>query len=59
LANLNIRQEVSVKIDAGDDMKSYPGEDYLGFLKGAEFTLKVIQTKEERVNLVYAGQGKR
>jgi len=53
LANLNIRQEVSVKIDAGDDMKSYPGE-ITWISESAEFTPKIIQTKEERVNLVYA-----
>ena len=53
LANLNIGQEVSVKIDAGDDMKSYPGE-ITWISESSEFTPKIIQTKEERVNLVYA-----
>ena len=53
LANLNIGQEVSVKIDAGKDMKSYPGE-ITWISESSEFTPKIIQTKEERVNLVYA-----
>ena len=53
MSNLRIGQEVSVKIDAGDDEKSYPGE-ISWISESAEFTPKIIQTKEERVNLVYA-----
>jgi HlyD family secretion protein len=53
MADLHIGQEVSVKIDSGDDMKSYPGE-ISWISESAEFTPKIIQTKEERVNLVYA-----
>jgi HlyD family secretion protein len=53
MADLHIGQEVSVKIDSGDDMKSYPGE-VSWISESAEFTPKIIQTKEERVNLVYA-----
>jgi HlyD family secretion protein len=33
-------------------MKSYPGT--VSIASSAEFTPKIIQTKEERVNLVYA-----
>lgn len=53
LAYLHIGQEVSVKIDAGEGLKSYPGE-VSWISESAEFTPKIIQTKEERVNLVYA-----
>ena len=53
LSNLHIGQEVSVKIDAGEEMRSYPGE-ISWISESAEFTPKIIQTKEERVNLVYA-----
>ena len=53
LSKLKIGQEVSVKIDAGEEMKSYPGV-VSWISESAEFTPKIIQTKEERVNLVYA-----
>ena len=53
LSTLKIGQEVSVKIDAGQEMKSYPGV-VSWIAESAEFTPKIIQTKEERVNLVYA-----
>jgi len=53
LASINIGQEVTVKIDAGDDMKSYIGK-ISWIASEAEFTPKIIQTKEERVALVYA-----
>src|SRR5690606_11372692 len=53
LANLNIGQEVTVKIDTGEQMKPYPGK-ITWVSETAEFTPKTIQTKEERVNLVYA-----
>jgi len=53
LANLKIGQEVSVKIDDADAMKSYKG--MISWIASeAEFTPKIIQTKEERVALVYA-----
>ena len=53
LASINIGQEVTVKIDAGDDMNSYKG--VISWIASeAEFTPKIIQTKEERVALVYA-----
>ncbi len=53
LPNIQIGQEVTVKIDSGDDMKSYSGK-ISWIASEAEFTPKIIQTKEERVALVYA-----
>jgi len=53
LANLKIGQEVTVKIDDADTMKSYKGS--ISWISSeAEFTPKIIQTKEERVALVFA-----
>lgn len=53
LAAIKIGQEVEVKIDDADAMKSYKGTiDWIA--SEAEFTPKIIQTKEERVALVYA-----
>jgi len=53
LSNVKIGQEVTVKIDDSNDMKSYKGTIYW-LASEAEFTPKIIQTKEERVALVYA-----
>jgi len=53
LSKIKTDQKVSVKIDAGTEMKSYPGT-ISWIASSAEFTPKIIQTKEERVNLVYA-----
>jgi len=53
LSNMKIGQEVTVKVDSGNGMKDYKGE--INWISStAEFTPKIIQTKEERVNLVYA-----
>ncbi len=53
LPNIKIGQEVTVKIDSGETMKDYKGT--ISWISAsAEFTPKIIQTKEERVNLVYA-----
>ena len=53
LASIKIGQEVTVKIDDSDAMKSFKGSiDWIA--SEAEFTPKIIQTKEERVALVYA-----
>ena len=53
LTSLKVGDEVTVKVDAGTTMKSYPG--HVSWISdSAEFTPKIIQTKEERVNLVYA-----
>lgn len=53
LADLKIGQEVTVKIDDADEIKSYKGV-VSWIASEAEFTPKIIQTKEERVTLVYA-----
>ena len=53
LSQIEIGENVSVNIDFGEDMKSYEGR-ISWISSAAEFTPKIIQTKEERVNLVYA-----
>ena len=53
LSNIEIGQVVTVKIDSGETMKDYEGK-ISWIASAAEFTPKIIQTKEERVNLVYA-----
>ena len=53
LAGIKIGQEVTVKIDDADAMKSHIGK-ISWVASEAEFTPKIIQTKEERVALVYA-----
>ncbi len=53
LAELKIGDEVNVKLDDGNAMKSYSGT-ISWIASEAEFTPKIIQTKEERVSLVYA-----
>ena len=53
LAEIKIGQEVTIKIDAGESMKDFNGV-IIWIASEAEFTPKIIQTKEERVNLVYA-----
>ena len=53
LSNIKIGQKVTVKIDQNNTMKNYTG--IISWIASeAEFTPKIIQTKEERVNLVYA-----
>ncbi|WP_367770895.1 HlyD family efflux transporter periplasmic adaptor subunit [Flavobacterium sp. WC2421] len=53
LPKIKIGQKVTVKIDAESAMKNYSGT--ISWISAsAEFTPKIIQTKEERVNLVYA-----
>jgi len=53
LSEIKIGQEVIVKVDDKKEMKSYKGTIYWVATE-AEFTPKIIQTKEERVALVYA-----
>lgn len=53
LSKIKVGQNVTVKIDAEKEMKSFPGT-ISWIASSAEFTPKIIQTKEERVNLVYA-----
>ena len=53
LAQIKLNQKVSIKIDDDKAMKSYEG--VISWISSvAEFTPKIVQTKEERVNLVYA-----
>ncbi|MBU1014221.1 MAG: HlyD family efflux transporter periplasmic adaptor subunit [Bacteroidetes bacterium] len=53
LAEVKLGQEVLVLIDDGNDYKQLNGK--VSWISSkAEFTPKTIQTKEERVNLVYA-----
>lgn len=54
LSAVKIGQEVKVSVDGGDgSMKELTGK-ITWISPRAEFTPKVVQTKEERVNLVYA-----
>ena len=53
LSQIKVSQNVSVKIDTEKEMKSFPGT-ISWIASSAEFTPKVVQTKEERVNMVYA-----
>ncbi len=53
MANLKMGQEVNLKIDVSAGTKDYKGT-ISWIASEAEFTPKIIQTKEERVNLVYA-----
>ncbi len=53
LPSVSIGEQVDVRIDDGEGMRTLPGT-ITWVSSTAEFTPKVIQTKEERVNLVYA-----
>ena len=53
LASIKVGQDVNVLIDENEGTKSYKGK-ISWISSSAEFTPKIIQTKEERVNLVYA-----
>ena len=53
LPTIKIGQEVTVSIDSKTGTKPYKGK-ISWISSSAEFTPKIIQTKEERVNLVYA-----
>ena len=53
LSSIKVGQEVNVLIDENEGTKSYKGK-ISWISSSAEFTPKIIQTKEERVNLVYA-----
>lgn len=53
LSSIKIGQKVTVKIDTNEAMQNHIGT--ISWISSeAEFTPKIIQTKEERVNLVYA-----
>lgn len=53
LADVQLGQQVTVNIDRGEGQQSVTGT-VRWIASEAEFTPKIIQTKEERVNLVYA-----
>lgn len=53
LSSIKIGQEVQVRIDTSDEIESFLGT-ITWVASEAEFTPKIIQTKEERVALVYA-----
>jgi HlyD family secretion protein len=53
LSDIKIGQKVTIKIDTQNNMKNYKGT-VTWIADKAEFTPKIIQTKEERVALVYA-----
>jgi HlyD family secretion protein len=52
LSKIKVGQQVTVKIDTENEMKSYPGT--VSWIASCRIYTKIIQTKEERVNLVYA-----
>lgn len=53
LESIKIGEEVTIKVDAKKDLKSYKG--VISWIASeAEFTPKIIQTKDERIALVYA-----
>ncbi|HOY32608.1 MAG TPA: efflux RND transporter periplasmic adaptor subunit [Bacteroidales bacterium] len=54
LANVKLGQKVEVLIDKGEDNTAKYEGTVTWISSSAEFTPKIIQTKEERVNLVYA-----
>lgn len=53
LANLKLRDQVKVLYDKGDGIANTTGK-VSWISSSAEFTPKIVQTKEDRVNLVYA-----
>ncbi|MCW2118553.1 HlyD family secretion protein [Flavobacterium sp. 7A] len=55
LSAIKVGQEVTVSIDEKEGTKPYKGK-ISWISSSAEFTPKIIQTKEERVNLVYAAK---
>jgi HlyD family secretion protein len=53
LGQVKLAQQVNVQIDLGAGVEDHSGT--ISWISSeAEFTPKIIQTKEERVNLVYA-----
>ncbi len=55
LSSIKVGQEVKVSIDENKGTKAYKGK-ISWISSSADFTPKIIQTKEERVNLVYAAK---
>ncbi|MGL4332804.1 MAG: HlyD family secretion protein [Bacteroidales bacterium] len=54
LSQIKLGQKVKVSIDAPDDTSSCFDGEITWIASKAEFTPKTVQTKDERVNLVYA-----
>jgi len=54
LPHIKIGQEVEVLIDETDKTNRQLSGTISWISESAEFTPKIIQTKEERVNMVYA-----
>lgn len=53
LSQVEIGKEVTIKIDGAEGIEELPG--FVTWVSSqAEFTPKIIQTREERINLVYA-----
>jgi HlyD family secretion protein len=53
LSEIKIGQKVKISVDSTNDEKTFEGE-ITWISANAEFTPKIIQTKDERQNLVYA-----
>ena len=53
LSQVEIGKSVTVKIDGAEGLEELSGV-VIWVSSQAEFTPKIIQTKEERINLVYA-----
>jgi HlyD family secretion protein len=53
LSRVQLGQEVTVRFDGNETIESLPGK-VTWIAPEAEFTPKIIQTRDERVNLVYA-----
>jgi len=53
LSEIQIGQEIVVSVDNNNEMRDYPGT-IVWIASESEFTPKIIQTREERVALVYA-----
>ncbi|MDO5654969.1 MAG: efflux RND transporter periplasmic adaptor subunit [Flavobacteriaceae bacterium] len=53
LSQIQLNQQVRIRIDEGESYKYYPGQ-ITWISDQAEFSPKTIQTKKERANLVYA-----
>jgi HlyD family secretion protein len=53
LSEIKIGQEILVSVDHKNEMRDYPGT-IVWIASESEFTPKIIQTREERVALVYA-----
>jgi len=53
LSQIHVGKDITVRYDSGQGLEELPGK-VSWVSSSAEFTPKIIQTREERVNLVYA-----